>query len=249
MLMLLVIFLQFTSYYQHNWGKMSYYPAYIWSDYDEDNHLDLQLNYEDSVVLYKLPSNQRLAKYDASSYENVYYILTSYCFGGQRFLVYRYSYNDVSYIYTSKVYYYENYTSLVWSSPEFISYDYNIGFYPNVLDITGDGKDDFYISCKNSDSTVTIIIYQGSIAKEESGTGKGLEVSSGINSIQIFLPKAGKFDIDFYDTAGRSAGTYYLNGRQGENIIVPPFMANGVAFYEVKEAGNVLFKGKVVLLK
>lgn len=243
MLILLLIFNQFEPYYQHNWGKRVYTLPYY--DFNEDNHKDLLVyfytssSYYDSLLLYTLPTNQRLAKYLSSPYQSVNFLAY---LGNRRVLIWRYSYNQNIGRYTGRVYYYENYENLVWSSEEINSYNY-YHIICNALDINGDNRIDIVISYSNPDTSTVLLIYRGNILdiKEKENNPPTFK-----NQILINLKEAGDYEIDFYDVLGRKTGTYFLKGKKGENIITPPFLVPGLSFYLVRKENKAILKGKIV---
>ncbi|MEO0086913.1 MAG: hypothetical protein ABIK90_02395 [candidate division WOR-3 bacterium] len=239
MLILLLIFNQFEFYYQHNFGKRAYVSIYY--DFNQDNHKDAQVsyyssNYYDSIVLYALPTTERLAKYVASPYQTVN--LLAYL-ENRRFLIWRYSYNQTTGRYTGRVYYYENYENLVWSSTEITSNSY---IFCNALDVNNDNRIDIVITYTNPDTTTLLLIYRGSILDIKEKENKPFLFK---NQILITLTEAGDYEIDFYDPLGRKIGTYFLKGKKGENIITPPFLVPGLSFYLVKKENRVILKGKI----
>lgn len=245
----LLLFLQFNPYYEHNFGKNVWWVYPYW-DFNEDGHKDAAVYYNnlqtygiDSILLYLLPTTQKIAKYTKENYNDIEIV---YYFGNKRFLIYRYK-RDPSYHYYGKIYYYENYTNLVWVSEEFFSLQF---FYPYVIDIDGDNKLDFYLILTTTDSSRVLIIYKGNVSGVNEFNGcQDFNVHNEINKIKLYLSKPGNYIIDFYDSAGRKTGSYYLEGKKGINEIIPPFITNATRFYEVKKDDEILFRGKFIIIK
>lgn len=237
--------MQFEPYYQHNWGKRV--DLLVTYDFNGDNHKDAIVTffssyyYDDSLLLYSLPSNQRLAKYIPTPYQKIN--LLGYL-GNQRVLIWRYTYNQTSYIITGRIYYYENYTNLIWSSSEIISY-YNYPFCASY-DVTGDNLVDLIVEYTNPDTSQVLLIYRGNVL-DITQYEKNSKISLPIDKISLFLPTAGDYEIDFYDILGRKRGTYFLKGKEGENIIIPPFLISGLSFYMVKKEKEIILQGKILL--
>ncbi|MCX7837156.1 MAG: hypothetical protein N2323_04260, partial [candidate division WOR-3 bacterium] len=196
--------------------------------------------YDDSLLLYSLPINQRLAKYMPTPYQKIDFLTY---LGNQRVLIWRYTFSNPTY--QGRVYYYENYTNLIWSSSEITSYYYPILCY--TYDVNGDTKVDIIVEYTNPDTSQVLLIYRGNLLAITQFNKNG-DKSMPTNKLSLSLPSAGNYEIDFYDALGRKRGTYFLKGKEGENIITPPFLISGLCFYTVRKEKEIILKGKTLYL-
>ena len=91
------------------------------------------------------------------------------------------------------------------------------------------------------------MIYQGSISSIKEY--ESFSVPGSINSVTVNLPETGKYQIEFYNVAGRKAGTYYFTGKKAQNLITPPFIVSNLGFYEIKKGNRIIDRGRIVYVR
>ncbi|GEM_PF-4067865 len=245
--MLSIIFLiitsQFNQYYQNTWDSPSYIAFF---DVNGDGHKDAILFYGDSLKIHTLTDNTLRGIIYSSPYEEIMsYVYTT---GNEDLIVEKYTYNSSDGSYTFKIYYYTNYSTSTWESAEFVSHYYYYP-YPVFTDMDGDGNTDIVISYRNADSTITTVIYKGTISGIKQSKNTYAFKNNNPFTIKFMASEHGEYSIKFYDISGRLRGTFHIKAHKGENTIIPPFISRGVMFYRIFNKNTLVQEGRIMNFK